>query len=106
VVRNPFSRRYVEDLVQLIKPSGELCDAVAERAISLLGGRLVESYGKGVIAGANGEQEHTIACIITVFGDALREGVGGGQAWISSSTEVDSASEPLDIPLDYKTCCT
>jgi len=105
VVRNPFSGRYVEDLEQLIKPSGELGDSVAERAVSLLGGRPVESYGKGVIAGVNGEQEHTVACIITVFGDALREGVGGGEAWISSSREVGSAGEPLDILLD-KTCCT
>jgi len=105
VVRNPFSGRYVEDLELLIKPSEELDDTVAERAISLLGGRPVESYGKGVMAGVNGEQEHTIACIITVFGDALREGVGGGEAWISSSREVGSAGEPLDILLD-KTCCT
>ena len=45
------------------------------------------------------EQEHVVACVTTVFGDALRAAVGGGQAWISSATKVGPAGAALDIPL-------
>jgi hypothetical protein len=65
-------------------------------------GRPVESYGKGGIVGLAGEQEHAVACITTIFGDAFRESVGGGRAWISSATKCGSAGQSLDIPLAYK----
>jgi hypothetical protein len=102
VIHNPFSGRYVDDLSGLTDSSDELGFELAERAKVLLEGQPVESYGKGGLAGVNGEQEHIVACITTVFGDALRKGVGGGKAWISSSTKVGFAGEILDIPLAYK----
>jgi hypothetical protein len=37
-----------------------------------------------------------------VFGDAFRDEVGGGKAWISSATKVASPGTALDIPLAYK----
>ena len=37
-----------------------------------------------------------------MFGDALREAVGGGRAWISSVTKTAAAGTPLDIPLAHK----
>jgi hypothetical protein len=75
---------------------------LTSRAVALLGGRPVHSYGKGGIAGTNGEQEHVVACVTTVFGDAMREMVGGGKAWISSVTKTASAGTVLDIPLAHK----
>jgi hypothetical protein len=102
VIRNPFAGTFAQDLSQLTNPSAALGDELAARARALLGGRAVESYGKGGIAGVNGEQEHVVACITTVFGNALRDGVGGGKAWISSATKTGGAGEPLDIPLAYK----
>jgi len=102
VIRNPFAGKFVADLSPLTGPSALLGRALGERAAALLGGRPVHSYGKGGIAGINGEQEHVVACITTVFGDALREAVGGGKAWISSASKTASAGTAIDIPLAHK----
>jgi hypothetical protein len=102
VIRNPFAGRYEADLSPLTKPSASLGTELGRRAVALLGGRPVESYGKGGIAGVNGEQEHVIACITTIFGDAFRDAVGGGAAWISSASKTAAAGATVDIPLAYK----
>jgi Amino acid synthesis len=102
VIRNPFAGRYSPDLSALTAPSAWLGTELARRALALLGGDPVQSYGKGGIAGTDGEQEHVVACITTVFGDALREAVGGGAAWISSATKRAAAGASLDIPLAHK----
>jgi hypothetical protein len=102
IIANPFAGRYVEDLAALQDPSAALGTALGERAVALLKGRPAVSYGKGGIAGVNGEQEHVVACITTLFGDALRAAVGGGEAWVSSASKVAAAGTPLDIPLAHK----
>jgi hypothetical protein len=102
VLENPFAGIFADDLSELIGPSPWLGQQLAAQAWAMLGGVPVESYGKGGIAGVGGEQEHVVACITTPFGDALREGVGGGEAWISSATKVGSAGESIDLPLAYK----
>jgi hypothetical protein len=102
VIANPFAGRWVEDLSPLTAPSASLGTALGARALALLGGRPVEGYGKGGIAGVNGDQDHVVACITTVFGDAFRAAVGGGAAWISSASKTASAGASLDIPLAYK----
>jgi hypothetical protein len=102
VLENPFAGRWVDDLSPLTEPSASLGTELGRRAAELLGGRPVESYGKGGLAGLNGEQEHVVACITTVFGDALRDAVGGGKAWISSASKVAAAGTQIDIPLAYK----
>lgn len=102
IIRNPFAGKFVADLDPLTKSSASIGHALGERAVALLGGRQVESYGKGGIAGTAGEQEHVVACITAVFGDPLREKVGGGEAWISSVSKVASAGTSIDIPLAHK----
>ena len=102
VIRNPFAGKFVSDLSPLTGPSPAIGHALGQRAVALLGGRPVESYGKGGIAGTAGEQEHVVACITTVFGNPLREEVGGGEAWISSASKVAAAGTPIDIPLAHK----
>lgn len=102
IIRNPYAGKFVEDLSPLTKPSAAIGHALGERAVALLGGRPVESYGKGGIAGTAGEQEHVVACVTTVFGDPLREQVGGGAAWISSASKVAAAGTTIDIPLAHK----
>lgn len=102
VIENPFAGRYENDLTALTEPSAEFGAVLAERAKLLLGGRPAESYGKGGIAGVDGEQEHVVACVTTPYGDAMREALGGGAAWVSSATKVGSAGETLDVPLAYK----
>ncbi|MCC5949149.1 MAG: amino acid synthesis family protein [Nitriliruptoraceae bacterium] len=102
VVANPYAGRYSEELDELIDPSPELALELTRRGRTLLSDVPIESFGKGGIAGSNGEQEHVVACLTTLFGDALREGVGGGEAWVSSATKVGAPGEPLDLPLAYK----
>ncbi|MFC5337471.1 amino acid synthesis family protein [Leucobacter denitrificans] len=103
VIRNPFaSQPFQEDLSALTAPSGVLAHELGTRAKALLGGREVEGYGKGGIAGTAGEQEHVVACVTTIFGNGFRDAIGGGAAWISSFTKVASAGTSIDIPLAFK----
>jgi hypothetical protein len=102
VIANPYAGRWQRDLSALTAPSAALGTELGRRAVALLGGRPVHSYGKGGLAGTAGEQEHVVACITTVFGDAFREAVGGGAAWISSASKVAVAGSPLDLPLAHK----
>lgn len=102
VIANPFAGRYVADLSPLTAPSASIGTALGARLVSLLGGAPVEGYGKGGIAGTAGEQDHVVACITTIFGDAFRAAVGGGAAWISSATKTASAGATLDVPLAFK----
>jgi len=102
VVANPFAGKpFADDLSELVDASPALARLLGETACKLLGDP-VESYGKGAIVGLGGEQEHGVALLTTVFGDALREAVGGGAAWISSATKCGNAGTSIDIPLAYK----
>lgn len=102
VLANPFAGVWTEDLTSLVAPSASIGTALGARVLALLGGRGVQGYGKGGIAGVNGDQDHVVACITTVFGDAFRAAVGGGAAWISSATKTASAGTSLDVPLAFK----
>jgi hypothetical protein len=102
VVANPFAGRYVTDLSALTAPSAALGTELGRRAVALLGGRPVAAYGKGGMAGVAGEQEHVVACVTTVVGDPFRDAVGGGEAWISSTSKVAAAGATLDLPLAHK----
>ncbi|HZP26518.1 MAG TPA: amino acid synthesis family protein [Dehalococcoidia bacterium] len=102
VIRNPYAGRpWSESLDDLVAPSGELANLLAERALGMLGGK-VDSYGKGAIVGLAGEQEHANACLTSVFGDAFREAVGGAAAWLPSVTKRAGAGAPMDIPVAYR----
>ena len=102
VVDNPYAGRYVEDLSEMVEFSLSLGKELGLKAVQALGSEKVESYGKGAIVGVNGEQEHANAFLTTAFGDALRNAVGGGEAWISSTTKRGEAGSGIDIPLAHK----
>ncbi len=103
VIANPYAgRAYAEDLNGLIEPSAALGAKIAEMAVAQMKPYAVESYGKAALVGGAGEQEHGVACLTTVFGNALRDAVGGGEAWISSFTKRCAPGETLDIPLAHK----
>jgi hypothetical protein len=72
------------------------------RALELLGGAEVASYGKGAIAGEDGDQEQCVSFLTTAFGDTLRHAVGGTE-WVSSVTKRGGPGTALDIPLASKT---
>lgn len=102
VIENPFAGKgYVADLSTLIDASGSIGTSLGTEAARLLG-QPVESYGKGSIVGISGEQEHGNAALTSVFGDAFRDAVGGGEAWITSATKVGAPGCVLDVPLAFK----
>ncbi len=102
VIVNPLAGRgFVADLSALIDASGEVGVELGKAAVAALG-EPVASYGKGAIAGVAGEQEHANAMLTSVFGNALRDAVGGGRAWITSVTKVAPAGSAIDIPLAFK----
>lgn len=102
VIKNPYAGQgYVEDLSELIEASQQIGTMLGEQAARLLGAP-VESYGKAGLVGSAGEQEHVNASVTSVFGNAFRDAIGGGEAWISSVTKPAAAGEPIDVPLAFK----
>jgi hypothetical protein len=102
VVTNPFAGRHVDDLSDLIEASAAIGSEVGAKAVQLLHPFFAESYGKGAVIGMAGEQEHGVALLTTVFGNVLRDTVGGGKAWISSLTKRGVPGSTIDIPLAHK----
>jgi hypothetical protein len=102
VVANPFAGQFVEDLGELIEASGPLAHEIGDRGAVALGAYPVESYGKGGLVGAAGDQEHANAMLTTTFGEPLREHAGGGKAWIPSMTKRAGPGEHIDVPLAHK----
>jgi hypothetical protein len=102
VLTNPFAGQgYVADLSALVEASAGIGAFLGAEAVRLLGAP-VESYGKGGLVGLDGEQEHVNAALTSVFGNAFRDAIGGGKAWITSVTKVATAGDLIDVPLAYK----
>jgi hypothetical protein len=101
VIDNPFAGRFEPDLKPLTDASAEIGLHICDLAVSLLGQK-PESYGKAAVIGMNGEQEHGVAMLTTVFGNVMREAAGGGKAWISSFTKRAAPGATIDIPLAHK----
>jgi len=101
VIRNPYAGSHTENLNEAIKWGAELGHMLGEKAVRALEDR-PESYGKGGIVGINGEIDHAHMFLTTTMADALREAVGGGKAWITSSGKKGLPGTPIDIPLAYK----
>jgi hypothetical protein len=102
VVRNPFAGQgYVEDFSALVEASHEIGTMLGSEAARLLG-EPVESYGKAGLVGTDGEQEHVNAALTSVFGNAFRDAIGGGEAWITSATKVGVLGAVIDVPLAFK----
>ncbi len=61
-----------------------------------------ESVGKACIVGLEGEYEHGNALLTTAFADPVRDALGGGKAWISSTGKRGAAGTAIDVPLAHK----
>lgn len=102
VLKNPYAGAgYVEDLSALIEASEQIGTLVGKEAARLLDAP-VESYGKAGLVGTDGEQEHINAALTSIFGNAFRDAIGGGDAWITSVTKPAVAGTTIDVPLAYK----
>jgi hypothetical protein len=101
VVSNPYAGRYSEDMSEIIAFSQGLGDRMSAMLVEAMG-EPIQSYGKSAIAGTNGEVEHTHAFLTKVMADRLREAVGGGAAWISSTGKRGPMGTSIDVPLACK----
>lgn len=101
VVENPYAGRYAADLSEIIDFSRELGEVMSRRLVEAMGGP-VQSYGKSAISGLDGEVEHAHAFLTSVFADRLRDAVGGGRAWISSTAKRSAMGTSIDVPLACK----
>jgi len=106
IVGNEFVGRWVEDLSPFVEASEALGRRIATLGIDAMAPYAVESYGKAAVVGLAGEQQHGSALLTTVYGNVLREVVGGGAAWISSATKRAQPGASIDIPLAYKDALT
>lgn len=103
VVENPLAGKpYQEDLSALTEASIALGRQISEAAAAAMGPYEAVSYGKGGVVGTNGEQEHVVAMLTTVYGNVMREAIGGGIAWISSFTKRAASGGTIEIPLAHK----
>jgi len=102
VLDNPFAGRFERDLSSLTEASAAIGKHISGLAMALLAPHKPASYGKAALIGMNGEQEHGVAMLTTVFGNVMREAAGGGTAWISSFTKRAAPGATIDIPLAHK----
>jgi hypothetical protein len=102
IIDNPFAGRFERDLSPLTRASAAIGEQICRIAVSTLSPYMPESYGKAAIIGINGEQEHGVALLTTVFGNVMRDAAGGGKAWISSLTKRAAPGSTIDIPLAHK----
>jgi Amino acid synthesis len=102
VIENPFAGRFERDLSLLTKASEDIGRHICRLAIASMAPHSAASYGKAALIGMNGEQEHGVAMLTTVFGNVMRDAAGGGKAWISSFTKRVAPGATIDIPLAHK----
>jgi hypothetical protein len=103
VVKNPFAGKdFQADLSSLTDASAALGREIAEAAKAAMEPYDVVSYGKGGVVGMDGEQEHVNAMLTTVYGNELRNAIGGGIAWISSFTKRAAPGGTIEVPLAHK----
>lgn len=102
VVKNPYAGRFSENLDDIVKPSEALGVAIGGRAMALARGRVVESYGKGIVVGSEGEYEHGNAFITNVGAGPVRDAIGGGIAWVPSTGKRGGIGASIDVPLAHK----
>jgi hypothetical protein len=102
IVTNPFAGRFEADLGALTTASEAIGREICAIAVQLLAPDAAVSYGKAAVVGISGEQEHGNAMLTTVFGNVMREAIGGGKAWISSMTKRAAPGATIDIPLAHK----
>jgi hypothetical protein len=111
VIKNPYAAKYVEDLSLFYAYGEQLGDLLVKKALEALAvrpeqaGERIDSYGKGIIVGLDGELEHAHAIMHPKFGAPVRKSLGGPdycKAIMSSTAKVASIGASIDIPLTYK----
>jgi hypothetical protein len=101
VIQNPFAGRYEPDLMQFQAELRELGRELATRLSAELGGaKQIESYGKGMIVGEDGELEHA-AVWHEAGGWAMREALGQPKAIVPAAKTIGALGTRLMVPLGH-----
>ncbi|MGH6933394.1 MAG: amino acid synthesis family protein [Dongiaceae bacterium] len=100
VISNPYSGKYVADILPLMAALNPLGVEMARRLLAAIGvgPREIEGYGKGAIVGAAGELEHG-ALWHAPGGYGMREVLGGTKAIVPSTKKVGGRGARLDVPV-------
>ncbi|PVX30823.1 amino acid synthesis family protein [Sphingomonas pokkalii] len=101
-IHNPYAGDYVEDLGAWIDASPALGVEIGRRLNELSGGAAIESYGKAILVGTDGEYEHGNALLTNPAANPVRDAVGGGKSWVPSTGKRGVPGTVLDIPLAHK----
>ena len=101
-IHNPYAGRYEQDLSAWIEGSPELGREFGRRIVEAAGPQKIESYGKAILVGLDGEYEHGNALLTNPAADPIRVALGGGKAWVPSTGKRGVPGTVLDIPLAYK----
>jgi hypothetical protein len=101
-IKNPYAGEFVEDLSAWIDASPELGAEIGRRLNALSGGAAIESYGKAILVGIEGEYEHGNALLTNPAANPVREAVGGGASWVPSTGKRGVPGTTLDIPFGHK----
>ena len=104
VVRNPYARRYEEDLLPFMAELRALGTTLAQELVQTLGRENIEVYSKAAIVGVNGELEHA-AVWHEAGGWAMREVLGQPKALVPASKAVAATGYRLMVPLHYIHAC-
>ena len=102
VLKNPYAGRFSHDLSLLVSDSPALGAEVGRRLSLLAGVDAITSYGKACVVGVEGEYEHGNALLTSAFADPVRDAVGDGKAWISSTGKRGGPGTTIDVPLAHK----
>ena len=100
VIANPFAGRYVDELVPFMEALEPLAQQMTEELLAAMAVAAsdIESYGKGSIAGVEGEMEHA-AMWHAPGGAGIRSALGFGSAGVPGSMKVGAAGTTLDLSL-------
>ncbi|MEM8983953.1 MAG: amino acid synthesis family protein [Pseudomonadota bacterium] len=101
-IDNPYAGSYHEDLSRVIADSPYLGEAFGHRIQRTTDINTIESYGKAILVGVNGEYEHGNAFLTSAAANPVRDALGGGQAWVPSTGKIGVPGTILDIPLAHK----
>jgi hypothetical protein len=103
IVKNPYAGRYVENITPMMDALKPLGYDLAERLIKALGGpKKIESYGKAVVVGVDGESEHAALWHVP-GGYGMRELLENSKAIVPSAIKVGAAGTAIDVPLHHRT---
>lgn len=103
LVRNPHAGGGAPAALDaVVHHSAALGVEFGRRLRALLGEERAASYGKACVVGMAGEYEHGNAFLTTAFADPVRDALGGGKAWISSTGKRGGPGTAIDIPLAHK----